>query len=168
MKGIGWRIAELWPTHIGVTSYAPCNAKTIWNQMDSCMSKTVRESLLLGSKNSHGNKYIATNYKYKYYPCKYNYTYEYYRNVLKYEYWYTSYLSLWQFLLIMSLLMILQSWCACFILICKCRSITCFCCSHFDGIRALVFHPVEPVLITASEDHMLKLWNLQKTVPAKK
>jgi len=40
--------------------------------------------------------------------------------------------------------------------------------SHFDGIRALVFHPVEPVLITASEDHMLKLWNLQKTVPAKK
>lgn len=42
------------------------------------------------------------------------------------------------------------------------------CCSHFDGIRALVFHPVEPVLITASEDHMLKLWNLQKTVPAKK
>ena len=40
--------------------------------------------------------------------------------------------------------------------------------SHFDGIRALVFHPVEPVLITAAEDHMLKLWNLQKTVPAKK
>jgi striatin 1/3/4 len=40
--------------------------------------------------------------------------------------------------------------------------------SHFDAIRALVFHPVEPVLITASEDHMLKLWNLQKTVPAKK
>lgn len=43
------------------------------------------------------------------------------------------------------------------------------CCnSHFDGIRALVFHPVEPVLITAAEDHMLKLWNLQKTVPAKR
>ncbi|XP_048378591.1 striatin-3-like isoform X3 [Stegostoma tigrinum] len=40
--------------------------------------------------------------------------------------------------------------------------------SHFDGIRALVFHPVEPVLITASEDRTLKLWNLQKTVPAKK
>ena len=40
--------------------------------------------------------------------------------------------------------------------------------SHFDGIRALVFHPVEPVLITAAEDNMLKLWNLQKTVPAKK
>lgn len=40
--------------------------------------------------------------------------------------------------------------------------------SHFDGVRALAFHPVEPVLITASEDHTLKLWNLQKTVPAKK
>ncbi|XP_055496635.1 striatin-3 isoform X1 [Leucoraja erinacea] len=40
--------------------------------------------------------------------------------------------------------------------------------SHFDGVRALVFHPVEPVLVTASEDHTLKLWNLQKTVPAKK
>ncbi|KAM8781076.1 striatin-3 [Rhynchonycteris naso] len=40
--------------------------------------------------------------------------------------------------------------------------------SHFDGIRALAFHPVEPVLVTASEDHTLKLWNLQKTVPAKK
>ncbi|XP_067624578.1 striatin-3 isoform X2 [Eurosta solidaginis] len=40
--------------------------------------------------------------------------------------------------------------------------------SHFDGVRALIFHPEEPVLITASEDHTLKLWNLQKTVPAKK
>ncbi|XP_025103842.1 striatin-3-like isoform X7 [Pomacea canaliculata] len=40
--------------------------------------------------------------------------------------------------------------------------------SHFDGVRALAFHPVEPVLLTASEDNTLKLWNLQKTVPAKK
>ncbi|KAM4853304.1 striatin-3 isoform 2-T2 [Thomomys bottae] len=40
--------------------------------------------------------------------------------------------------------------------------------SHFDGVRALAFHPIEPVLVTASEDHTLKLWNLQKTVPAKK
>lgn len=40
--------------------------------------------------------------------------------------------------------------------------------SHFDGVRALAFHPVEPVLITASEDHTLKLWNLLKTAPAKK
>ncbi|XP_007891593.1 striatin-3 isoform X4 [Callorhinchus milii] len=40
--------------------------------------------------------------------------------------------------------------------------------SHFDGVRSLAFHPVEPVLVTASEDHTLKLWNLQKTVPAKK
>ncbi|XP_056264956.1 striatin-like isoform X2 [Pseudoliparis swirei] len=40
--------------------------------------------------------------------------------------------------------------------------------SHFDSIRSLAFHPVEPVLVTASEDHTLKLWNLQKTAPAKK
>lgn len=40
--------------------------------------------------------------------------------------------------------------------------------SHFDGVRALAFHPTESVLITGSEDHTLKLWNLQKTVPAKK
>lgn len=40
--------------------------------------------------------------------------------------------------------------------------------SHFDAVRALVFHPVDPVLITASDDHTLKLWNLHKTVPAKK
>ncbi|XP_070283598.1 striatin-3 isoform X2 [Myotis yumanensis] len=40
--------------------------------------------------------------------------------------------------------------------------------SHFDGVRALAFHPIESVLVTASEDHTLKLWNLQKTVPAKK
>ena len=40
--------------------------------------------------------------------------------------------------------------------------------SHFDGVRALAFHPQEPVLITASEDNTLKLWNLHKTVPAKK
>ncbi len=35
-------------------------------------------------------------------------------------------------------------------------------------MRALAFHPAEPVLITASEDQTLKLWNLQKTIPAKK
>lgn len=40
--------------------------------------------------------------------------------------------------------------------------------SHFDGVRALAFHPQDPVLITASEDHTLKLWNLQKTVLTKK
>lgn len=40
--------------------------------------------------------------------------------------------------------------------------------SHFDGVRTLAFHPIEPVLLTGSEDHTLKLWNLQKTVPAKK
>jgi striatin 1/3/4 len=40
--------------------------------------------------------------------------------------------------------------------------------SHFDSVRALVFHPIDSVLITASDDHTLKLWNLQKTVSAKK
>ncbi|KAL6106067.1 strn3 [Pungitius sinensis] len=40
--------------------------------------------------------------------------------------------------------------------------------SHFDGVRALAFHPVEPCLVTGSEDQTLKLWNLTKTVPAKK
>lgn len=40
--------------------------------------------------------------------------------------------------------------------------------SHFDGVRALAFHPIEPVLVTVSEDHTLKLWNLQKTVFTKK
>ncbi|XP_056147272.1 striatin-like isoform X2 [Lampris incognitus] len=40
--------------------------------------------------------------------------------------------------------------------------------SHFDGVRGLAFHPVEPVLVTASEDHTIKMWNLQKTAPAKK
>ncbi|XP_077096398.1 LOW QUALITY PROTEIN: striatin [Siphateles boraxobius] len=40
--------------------------------------------------------------------------------------------------------------------------------NHFDSIRGLAFHPVEPVLVTASEDHTLKMWNLQKTAPAKK
>nr|XP_032803415.1 striatin-3-like isoform X2 [Petromyzon marinus] len=40
--------------------------------------------------------------------------------------------------------------------------------SHFDGVRALAFHPSEHVLVTASEDHTLKLWNLQKTISGKK
>ncbi|XP_013142686.1 PREDICTED: striatin isoform X1 [Papilio polytes] len=40
--------------------------------------------------------------------------------------------------------------------------------SHFDGVRALAFHPTEAALVTASEDHTLKLWNLQRTVQAKK
>ncbi|XP_031417694.1 striatin isoform X3 [Clupea harengus] len=40
--------------------------------------------------------------------------------------------------------------------------------SHFDSVRALAFHPTEPVLVTASEDHTLKMWNLQKIAPTKK
>lgn len=34
--------------------------------------------------------------------------------------------------------------------------------SHFDGIRAMGFHPVEPLLLTASTDATLKMWNLNK------
>lgn len=34
--------------------------------------------------------------------------------------------------------------------------------SHFDCVRAMSFHPVEAVLLTASEDGTMKLWNLQK------
>uniref|UniRef100_A0A8C5BKK1 Striatin-3 n=1 Tax=Gadus morhua TaxID=8049 RepID=A0A8C5BKK1_GADMO len=40
--------------------------------------------------------------------------------------------------------------------------------SHFDGVRALAFHPVDPCMVTVSEDQTLKLWNLTKTLPAKK
>ena len=40
--------------------------------------------------------------------------------------------------------------------------------SHFDSVRCLVFHPTEHMLITGSEDHTLKLWNLQKTITTKK
>uniref|UniRef100_A0A8R1HG54 WD_REPEATS_REGION domain-containing protein n=1 Tax=Caenorhabditis japonica TaxID=281687 RepID=A0A8R1HG54_CAEJA len=34
--------------------------------------------------------------------------------------------------------------------------------SHFDAINAMQFHPVEPVLFTASEDGLVKLWNLEQ------
>ncbi|XP_066923122.1 striatin-3-like isoform X1 [Clytia hemisphaerica] len=40
--------------------------------------------------------------------------------------------------------------------------------SHFDGVRSLCFHPYESALITASEDHTLKLWSLQKSTQGKK
>ncbi|XP_025153613.1 striatin-3 isoform X1 [Harpegnathos saltator] len=40
--------------------------------------------------------------------------------------------------------------------------------SHFEAVRALVFHSANPLLITASDDRILKLWNLHKTIPAKK
>ncbi|CAH8480183.1 unnamed protein product [Schistosoma bovis] len=40
--------------------------------------------------------------------------------------------------------------------------------SHFDAIRDICFHPSESVLVTCSEDHTLKLWNLNKTIQTKK
>ncbi|KAI5622241.1 striatin-4, partial [Silurus asotus] len=40
--------------------------------------------------------------------------------------------------------------------------------SHFDAIRSLTFHPSQPVVLTASEDGTLKLWNLNKTMHSKK
>uniref|UniRef100_A0A8K9XCT4 Striatin 4 n=1 Tax=Oncorhynchus mykiss TaxID=8022 RepID=A0A8K9XCT4_ONCMY len=40
--------------------------------------------------------------------------------------------------------------------------------SHFDAIRALMFHPSQAVLLTASEDGTLKLWNLNKAIHSKK
>lgn len=38
--------------------------------------------------------------------------------------------------------------------------------SHYDAVRAMQFHPVEPLLITASEDGTAKLWNLNAKVTA--
>nr|CAD2191678.1 unnamed protein product [Meloidogyne enterolobii] len=35
--------------------------------------------------------------------------------------------------------------------------------SHYDSIRAMQFHPIEPVLITASEDGTAKLWDLNSS-----
>eukprot|EP01133_Synstelium_polycarpum_P015764 gene15764-18736_t len=40
--------------------------------------------------------------------------------------------------------------------------------SHFDGVRSLEFHPNEPVLISASEDHTIKIWNLNHLAATKK
>lgn len=37
--------------------------------------------------------------------------------------------------------------------------------SHFDSVRCVAFHPVEPVLLTASEDATMKLWHLQMPAP---
>lgn len=39
--------------------------------------------------------------------------------------------------------------------------------SHYDCIRSLRFHATEPLLITASEDETLKLWNLNKPQASK-
>ena len=39
--------------------------------------------------------------------------------------------------------------------------------SHYDCIRSLRFHSTEPLLITASDDETLKLWNINKTQSTK-
>ncbi|KRZ84943.1 Striatin-3 [Trichinella sp. T8] len=35
---------------------------------------------------------------------------------------------------------------------------------HFDSVRTIAFHPVDPVIVSASEDGTVKLWNLQKAL----
>lgn len=40
--------------------------------------------------------------------------------------------------------------------------------SHFDAVRAICFHPTESAILTGSEDHTIKLWNLNKTSPMRK
>ncbi|CBY21362.1 unnamed protein product [Oikopleura dioica] len=40
--------------------------------------------------------------------------------------------------------------------------------SHLDGVRCVQFHPVEPLLVSASEDKVVKVWNLNRTVAGKK
>ncbi|XP_062502124.1 striatin-like isoform X2 [Corticium candelabrum] len=40
--------------------------------------------------------------------------------------------------------------------------------SHFDCVRSLAYHPTEPILVTASEDCTLKLWNIQKPPQARR
>ncbi|XP_046847886.1 LOW QUALITY PROTEIN: striatin-like [Xenia sp. Carnegie-2017] len=40
--------------------------------------------------------------------------------------------------------------------------------SHFDTVRAVCFHPREPSILTGSEDHTVKLWNMNKTTPTRK
>ncbi|XP_028398527.1 striatin-like isoform X2 [Dendronephthya gigantea] len=40
--------------------------------------------------------------------------------------------------------------------------------SHFDTVRTICFHPFESAVLTGSEDHTVKLWNLNKTLPTRK
>ena len=40
--------------------------------------------------------------------------------------------------------------------------------SHFDAVRAVRFLPNQDAVLTASEDHTMKLWNLNKPMPNKK
>ena len=40
--------------------------------------------------------------------------------------------------------------------------------SHFDAVRAVIFHHTDQLLLTGSEDCTLRLWSLAKRVQAKK
>jgi len=40
--------------------------------------------------------------------------------------------------------------------------------SHIDGVRCVVFHPTEPVLLSGSEDGTVKYWNLSEPLKNKK
>ncbi|KYQ88965.1 WD40 repeat-containing protein [Tieghemostelium lacteum] len=40
--------------------------------------------------------------------------------------------------------------------------------SHFDGVRSIQFHPSSSLLLSASEDHSLKLWDLTQLQATKK
>lgn len=40
--------------------------------------------------------------------------------------------------------------------------------SHFDAVRTICFHPTESAILTGSEDHTVKLWNLNKTLAIRK
>lgn len=37
--------------------------------------------------------------------------------------------------------------------------------NHFDAVRCMQFHPVEPLLCTAGEDGTVKMWNLARATP---
>jgi len=40
--------------------------------------------------------------------------------------------------------------------------------SHLDGVRSVKFHPTEPLVLSGSEDQLVKVWNLSKPMSGKK
>eukprot|EP01113_Clastostelium_recurvatum_P044977 TRINITY_DN7653_c0_g1_i2.p1 TRINITY_DN7653_c0_g1~~TRINITY_DN7653_c0_g1_i2.p1 ORF type:complete len:481 (-),score=138.73 TRINITY_DN7653_c0_g1_i2:14-1333(-) len=38
--------------------------------------------------------------------------------------------------------------------------------SHYDSVRCVAFHPTQPALLSASEDHTFKIWNLNMLAPS--